>query len=52
MDAETHKQTDAFLAELLELTKGHMIPGDYSDLFAKYPLVRLCIRRAIIATRK
>ncbi len=52
INEETKRQIDAFLYELRELTKGEMLEGDYAHLYEKYPLVRICIRRAILATRK
>jgi hypothetical protein len=51
IDTKTQQQIDAFLAELKAMTNGEMVEGDYRPLYAKYPLVRLCIRRAILATR-
>jgi hypothetical protein len=47
IDEETQKQIDAFLGELRELTQGPNAPSDYSHLYAKYPLVRIGIRRAL-----
>lgn len=51
IDAGTRFQIDQFLNELQEWLKTHEPEGDYRWLYAKYPKVRICIRRAMLAVK-
>ena len=46
-DEESQKQIDDFLAELKQLVKDGKATGDLSGLYAKYPKVKIGIRRAM-----
>lgn len=50
IDVQTRIQIECFLNELGEVP--HLAHGDYSPLYAKYPKVRICIRRAFMIIQK
>lgn len=51
-DEESQKQIDDFLAELKQLVKDGKATGDLSGLYAKYPKVKIGIRRAMFFVDK
>jgi hypothetical protein len=52
LDAETKLQMQQFIDELREWLKENGPEGDYRWLYAKYPKVRIGIRRAILVASK
>lgn len=49
---EIKKKIDLFLEDLNALMEGGKTEGDFSDLYARHPEVRVCIRRAMWHLRK
>lgn len=48
LSEEMKKKIDLFLADLSELMENGKTEGDFSELYAHHPDVRICIRRAML----
>lgn len=52
IDEETNLQIDAFLNELKSIVLAEKMTGDFTELYSRYPKVRIGIRRAMFFVDK